>query len=138
MITKEIKADIDMLAEVVSDPAAIAKAMQRKHGVKVSMVRVRDYLEQRAYERKRAAALARAKEKQAKIEATVVSPDALPVDSIFTSKAVTAAEVGSKMLLASICRLAFKQGKLLPHLTYAEQLERARADGFSGHIQGAL
>lgn len=136
MITDEIKADIEMLAEVVSDPAAIAKAMQRKHGVKVSMVRVRDYLEQRAYERKKA--LAAAKDAaQRQREAERLEAD-VTLARANATKEMTAAQLGSNMLLAAICRLAFKQGKLLPHLTYAEQLERARADGFSGHIQGAL
>jgi hypothetical protein len=48
----------------------------------------------------------------------------------------TSTEIGSAMLLAAMCRWAFKHDKLLPNLTLAEQRERARADGYSGSIEG--
>lgn len=133
MLTEEMKKDIDMLAAVVTDETAIAKAMQRKYERKVSVIHVRTHLHtQKVLEAERAIA------RETGVAPVKKFEPASQGETARTMQAQTAMEVGSKMLLAAICRMAFKKGWLLPNLTYHDQLERARADGYSGPIEGAL
>jgi hypothetical protein len=109
---------------------AIVKALRRKHGVHVSVLLVRGYRKVIARE----------------LPPTPVDKPELKVEKVAEVRSLerdqvpitknTSSEIGSAMLLASMCRWAFKHDKLLPNLTLAEQRTRARADGYSGSIEG--
>lgn len=131
-LTQEMRWDIELLTSVVADDAAIAKALRRKHNVNVSVVAVRKYRKAIATDLP-----------PTPVDVPQSEPDEVEVDeapSIERDQAPVARtsslEMGSTMLMASICRLAFKCGKLLPNMTLDEQRERARADGYSGAIPG--
>ena len=131
-LTQEMRWDIELLTSVVADDAAIAKALRRKHNVNVSVVAIRKYRTAIATDLP-----------PTPVDVPQPEPDEVEVDeapSIERDQAPVARtsslEMGSTMLIASICRLAFKCGKLLPNMTLDEQRERARADGYSGAIPG--
>ena len=131
-LTQEMRWDIELLTSVVADDAAIAKALRRKHDANVSVIAVRKYRKAIATELP-----------PTPVDVPQPEPDEVEVDeapSIERDQAPVARtsslEMGSTMLMASICRLAFKCGKLLPNMTLDEQRERARADGYSGAIPG--
>lgn len=131
-LTQEMRWDIELLTSVVADDNAIAKALRRKHNVNVSVVAIRKYRKAIATE----------------LPPTLVDVPQPKVDEVETDEVpsierdqapmarTSSFELGSTMLMASICRLAFKCGKLLPNMTLEEQRERARADGYSGAIPG--
>ncbi len=129
-LTQEIRGDIELLTSVVADDAAIAKALRRKHNVNVSVVAVRKYRKAIATELPPTLVDV----PQPAVEEVVEAPS-IERDQALMAR-TTSFEMGSTMLMASICRLAFKCGKLLPNMTLDEQRERARADGYSGAIPG--
>ncbi len=129
-LTQEIRGDIELLTSVVADDAAIAKALRRKHNVNVSVVAVRKYRKAIATELPPTLVDVPQPAEDEVEEAPSIERDQAPVAR------TTSFEMGSTMLMASICRLAFKCGKLLPNMTLDEQRERARADGYSGAIPG--
>ena len=121
-LKQEIRNDIELLTMVVADDVAIVKALRRKHGVHVSVLAVRGYRKVIARE----------------LPPTPVDKPELKVETVVEMPITknTSSEIGSAMLLAAMCRWAFKHDKLLPNLTLAEQRTRARADGYSGSIEG--
>jgi len=125
MLSTQMKKDIETLIEVVTDDSSIAKLLQRKYNTKISVLEVR---------RHRLAKTAIAEQKpETPEEVAIVVEEAraqLPV------RIGTSIEEGSNNLLAAICRSAFKHDKLLPNLTLQQQRDRARADGYSGPIEG--
>lgn len=130
-LTQEIKDDIDMLATVIIGASAVAKALQRKYGRMVPVTMVRDYME-RSAPPKKPRDVKRVLQPQQSIE----EKEALWArysDGLVRRNA----EQASNELLARVCRAAFKHGYLLPSLTIGDQLDRARADGFTGLIEGA-
>lgn len=131
-LTQEMRWDIELLTSVVADDAAIAKALRRKHNVNVSVVAIRKYRKAIATELPPTPVdVPQPKVDEVEIdEAPSIERDQAPVAR------TSSFEHGSTMLMASICRLAFKCGKLLPNMTLEEQRERARADGYSGAIPG--
>jgi len=129
-LTQEIRGDIELLTSVVADDAAIAKALRRKHSVNVSVVAVRKYRKAIATELPPTLVDVPQPAEDEVEEARSIERDQAPVAR------TTSFEMGSTALMASICRLAFKCGKLLPNMTLEEQRERARADGYSGAIPG--
>ncbi len=129
-LTQEIRGDIELLTSVVADDAAIAKALRRKHNVNVSVVAVRKYRKAIATELPPTLVDVPQPAEDEVDEAPSIERDQAPMAR------TTSFEMGSTMLMASICRLAFKCGKLLPNMTLDEQRERARADGYSGAIPG--
>jgi hypothetical protein len=130
VLTQEMRNDIELLTMAVADDVAIVKALRRKHGVHVSVLAVRGYRKVIARE----------------LPPTPVDKPELKVEKVAEVRSLerdqapitknTSSEIGSAMLLASMCRWAFKHDKLLPNLTLAEQRTRARADGYSGSIEG--
>jgi hypothetical protein len=130
VLTQEMRNDIELLTMAVADDVAIVKALRRKHGVHVSVLLVRGYRKVIARE----------------LPPTPVDKPELKVEKVAEVRSLerdqvpitknTSSEIGSAMLLASMCRWAFKHDKLLPNLTLAEQRTRARADGYSGSIEG--
>lgn len=129
-LTQEMRWDIELLTSVIADDAAIAKALRRKHDVNVSVIAVRKYRQTISTELPPATVDQPEPEEDTVVEVPSVERDQAPV--VRTS----AAELSSTQLMASICRLAFKCGKLLPNMTLEDQRERARADGFKGAIEG--
>lgn len=129
-LTQEMRWDIELLTSVVVDDAAIAKALRRKHNVNVSVVAVRKYRKAIATELPPTLVDVPQPAEDEVEEAPSIERDQAPVAR------TTSFEMGSTALMASICRLAFKCGKLLPNMTLDEQRERARADGYSGAIPG--
>ena len=131
-LTQEIRRDIELLTSVIADDAAIAKALRRKHNVNVSVVAVRKYRKAIATELPPTPVdVPQPKEDEVEMdEAPSIERDQAPVAR------TSSFEMGSTMLMASICRLAYKCGKLLPNMTLDEQRERSRADGYSGAIPG--
>lgn len=129
-LTQEMRWDIELLTSVVADDAAIAKALRRKHDVNVSVVAVRKYRKAIATDLPPTVVDVPEPEEDEIDEAPSIERDQAPVAR------TSSLEMGSTMLMASICRLAFKCGKLLPNMTLDEQRERARADGYSGAIPG--
>jgi len=129
-LTQEMRWDIELLTSVVADDAAIAKALRRKHGINVSVVAVRKYRKTIATELPPAIVDQPEPAEDEIDEVPSIERDQAPVTR------TSSFEHGSTMLMAAICRLAFKYGKLLPNLTLEEQRERARADGFEGPIPG--
>ena len=125
-LTQEMRWDIELLTSVV------AKALRRKHNVNVSVVAIRKYRKAIATELPPTPVdVPQPKVDEVEIdEAPSIERDQAPVAR------TSSFEHGSTMLMASICRLAFKCGKLLPNMTLEEQRERARADGYSGAIPG--
>jgi flagellar biosynthesis component FlhA len=125
MLSEEMKKDIETLIEVVTDDSSIAKLLQRKYNTKISVLEVR---------RHRLAETAIAEQKPETPEETAIVVEEaraqLPV------RVGTSLEEGSNSLLAATCRWAFKHDKLLPNLTLQQQRDRARADGYSGPIEG--
>jgi hypothetical protein len=125
MLSTQMKQDIETLIEVVTDDSSIAKLLQRKYNTKISVLEVR---------RHRLAKTAIAEQKPETPEETAIVVEEaraqLPV------RVGTSVEEGSNSLLAATCRWAFKHGKLLPNLTLQQQRDRARADGYSGPIEG--
>jgi hypothetical protein len=125
MLSEQMKKDIEMLIEVVTDDSSIAKLLQRKYNTKISVIEVRKH---------RLAKTAIAEQKpETPEEVAIVVEEArrqVPV------RVGTSIEEGSNNLLAAICRSAFKHDKLLPNLTLQQQRDRARADGYSGVIEG--
>ena len=125
MLSTQMKKDIETLIEVVTDDSSIAKLLQRKYGTKISVLEVR---------RHRSAKTAIAEQKpETPEEVAIVVEEAraqLPV------RVGSSLEEGSNILLAAMCRWAFKHDKLLPNLTLQQQRDRARADGYSGPIEG--
>ena len=131
-LTQEMRRDIELLTSVVADDAAIAKALRRKYDYNVSVLAIRKYRKAIATE-------------LPPTPVDVPQPeedevDAEEVPSVERDQAPVARtssmELGSLSLMASVCRLAFKCGKLLPNMTLEEQRERARADGYRGAIEG--
>ena len=131
-LTQEMRWDIELLTSVVADDAAIAKALRRKHNVNVSVVAVRKYRKAIATELPPTPVdVPEPKEDEVDAdEAPSIERDQAPVAR------TSSLEMGSTLLMASICRLAFKCGKLLPNMTLDEQRERARADGYRDAIPG--
>ena len=129
-LTQEMRWDIELLTSVVADDNAIAKALRRKHNVNVSVVAVRKYRKAIATELPPTLVDVPQPAEDEVDEAPSIERDQAPMAR------TTSFEMGSTMLMASICRLAFKCGKLLPNMTLEEQRERARADGYSGAIPG--
>lgn len=131
-LTQEIRRDIELLTSVIADDAAIAKALRRKYDYNVSVLAIRKYRKAIATE------LPPTPVDVPQPEEDVV--DAEEVPSVERDQAPVARtssmELGSLSLMASVCRLAFKCGKLLPNMTLEEQRERARADGYRGAIEG--
>lgn len=131
-LTQEMRRDIELLTSVVADDAAIAKALRRKYDYNVSVLAIRKYRKAIATE------LPPTPVDVPQPEEGVV--DAEEVPSVERDQAPVARtssmELGSLSLMASVCRLAFKCGKLLPNMTLEEQRERARADGYRGAIEG--
>ena len=125
MLTDEMKQDIDKLLDVVTDNAAIAKVLQRKYDAKVSVVEVRRY-------RAEVEAIVEL-EPETKEEEQIIAEE---INSQAPNKVTLSLEDGSTRLMASLCRLAFRYGKLLPNMTLEEQRERARADGYADGIEG--
>lgn len=131
-LTQEMRWDIELLTSVVADDNAIAKALRRKHNVNVSVVAIRKYRKAIATELPPTPV-----DVPQPKEGEVVTDEAPSIERDQAPVARTSSfEMGSTMLMAAICRLAFKQGKLLPNLTLDQQRERARADGYSGPIEG--
>ena len=130
VLTQEMRNDIELLTMAVADDVAIVKALRRKHGVHVSVLLVRGYRKVIAKE----------------LPPTPVDKPELKVDKVAEVRTIDRdmlpltknkmLEIGSAMLLGSLCRWAFKYGKLLPNLTLQQQRDRARADGYSGEIEG--
>ena len=129
-LTQEMRWDIELLTSVVADDAAIAKALRRKHNVNVSVVAVRKYRKTISTELPPAIVDQPEPEEDEIDEVPSIERDQAPVSRS------SSFEMGSTLLMASICRLAFKCGKLLPNMTLDEQRERARADGFKEAIPG--
>ena len=131
-LTQEIRRDIELLTSVIADDAAIAKALRRKYDYNVSVLAIRKYRKAIATE------LPPTPVDVPQPEEDVV--DAEEVPSVERDQAPVARTssmgLGSLSLMASVCRLAFKCGKLLPNMTLEEQRERARADGYRGAIEG--
>lgn len=129
-LTQQIRNDIELLTMAVADDAAIVKALRRKHGVHVSVLAVRDYRKTIAKDLP-PTPVDKPELKVDKVaELRVAERDMLPVTKN------TSLEIGSAMLLGALCRWAFKHDRLLPNLTLQQQRERARADGYSGEIEG--
>ena len=131
-LTQEMRRDIELLTSVVADDAAIAKALRRKYDYNVSVLAIRKYRKAIATELPPTPVDVPQPEEDA--------VDAEEVPSVERDQAPVARtssmELGSLSLMASVCRLAFKCGKLLPNMTLEEQRERARADGYRGAIEG--
>ena len=131
-LTQEIRRDIELLTSVIADDAAIAKALRRKYDYNVSVLAIRKYRKAIATELPPTPVDVPQPEEDA--------VDAEEVPSVERDQAPVARtssmELGSLSLMASVCRLAFKCGKLLPNMTLEEQRERARADGYRGAIEG--
>lgn len=127
-LTQEMRQDIEMLTMVVADDVEIAKALQRKYGKSVPAIEVHKY--RKAIATELPPTKVDKPVKQSEESLPDVSRDQAPIVK------QTSLEVGSTMLMAAICRLAFKRRRLLPNLTLEEQRERARADGYSGSIEG--
>jgi hypothetical protein len=129
-LTQQIRNDIELLTMAVADDAAIVKALRRKHGVHVSVLAVRGYRKTIAKDLP-PTPVDKPELKVDKVaELRVAERDMLPVTKN------TSLEIGSAMLLGALCRWAFKHDKLLPNLTLQQQRDRARADGYSGEIEG--
>lgn len=125
MLSTQMKQDIETLIEVVTDDSSIAKLLQRKYNTKISVLEVRKH---------RLAKTAIAEQKpETPEEIAIVVEEARSQAPL---RIATSVEEGSNDLLAAMCRWAFKHGKLLPNLTLQQQRERARADGYSGPIEG--
>jgi hypothetical protein len=125
MLSEQMKKDIETLIEVVTDDSSIAKLLQRKYNTKISVLEVR---------RHRLAKTAIAEQKpETPEEVAIVVEEARSMAPVRT---ITSVEEGSNSLLAALCRWAFKHDKLLPNLTLQQQRDRARADGYSGPIEG--
>lgn len=125
MLSTQMKQDIETLIEVVTDDSSIAKLLQRKYNTKISVVEVRKH-------RLAKTAVAEQKPETPEELAIVVEEARRQVPM----RVGASLEEGSNNLLAALCRWAFKHGKLLPNLTLQQQRDRARADGYSGAIEG--
>lgn len=132
-LTQEMRGDIELLTMAVADDAAIAKALRRKYGINVSVLAVRNYRKVIATELP-PTPVDKPELKMDKVDEVDEVPSVERDQAPLTRN--TSLEMGSAMLLAALCRWAFKHDKLLPNLTLAEQRERARADGYSGPIEG--
>ena len=129
-LTQEMRWDIELLTSVVADDAAIAKALRRKYDHNVSVIAVRKYRKTISSDLPPAIVDVPEPKEDEIDEVPSVERDQAPLARS------SSLEMGSTSLMAAVCRLAFKMGKLLPNMTLEEQRERARADGFSGFIEG--